>query len=247
MTTWRAPSTERSQQRAAVGDGGAVSGRARPGAGRGPVGRPGPRRRRSPGWAPGPWRRTRCWWGRSAAGRRRVPRAGPGRRRRPRRRPWPRGVPPAWAAARSRCRGWRRGAPPRGCPDGRRSSGRGTYSPKGTRWTFSKRATRVAVRAPGHDLVAEGGGRDRLGHPHHQGGVERAGQAGQGRLARGTRTAGCRGTPRPRARAPAGVPCRRSAGSSSRVAGQLGGQHHGRVDLGLAEPPGPAPLDGGGW
>ena len=59
------------------------------------------------------------------------------------------------------------------------------------------------VRSPGHDLVAEGGRRHRLGHPHHQGGVEASGPGRRGRTPRASRPGGCRGTPRPRATAPA--------------------------------------------
>jgi len=75
-------------------------------------------------WAPGRRRTTRCWSGRSAAGRRRVLRIVRGRRRTPHRRSSPRGAPPGWVRGRSQYRVPHQEGRPTGWPGGRRSPGR---------------------------------------------------------------------------------------------------------------------------
>ena len=104
------------------------------------------------------------------------------------------------AACRVRAR--RRSARPRGRRSARRRSGTGTYSPKGTRCTFSKTPTMCPSRTPGHDLVAEGRGRRRLGDPDQQRGARARGPAGSSsRRLRASRPAAGRGRRRPRATA----------------------------------------------
>ena len=102
-----------------------------------------------------------------------------------------------------------------------------------------------SVRTPGHDLVSERRGRDGLGHAHHQGGVERPGQIAQYRL---LGRLGQQGVQRDHVLGPQDQLGRDAMVELAQQLGgrHLRGQHHARVDLGLAEPPRPATLDGRG-
>ena len=71
------------------------------------------------------------------------------------------------------------------------------------------------------------------------------GQVGRARPPRVSRRAARRARPRPRATAPGRGGCPAVRWVSGVGGGHRGGQHHGRVDLGLAEAAHPAALDGG--
>ena len=103
--------------------------------------RPARPRPRSPAPAPGTCCTTTCWWARPAARHPPAPRHGCARRRRSRTTPGGRADRRGCASGPCRVRGRRRSARRRGRRDGRRRSGTGTYSPKGTRCTFSKTPT----------------------------------------------------------------------------------------------------------